>query len=172
MSANVPLPSRGLFAVPGRQWPMLSPPLSGPISADMGCLDQYRPTLASLADGRHLPILADIDRHWHMGRHRPISPDIGRRRATLPDLRIPVCGPNPPPCGPLAVFGRQWLMPPPVDYWLSLADNGRYCAPPSPCGHCLKGPIQLAHIGTDSGRCGNPGEIDPAEAHGYRYRPM
>ena len=58
------------------------------------------------------PSLADTCLYWptltDIGWHGPTSPDIGRCRATLPNLRSPARGPNPPP----------------VDRWLSLADNG------------------------------------------------
>ena len=32
--------------------------------------------------------------------------------------------------------------------------------------------ISLVHIGTEIGRCGDPGKIDPAETLRYRHRPM
>ena len=87
--------------------------------------------------------------------------------------------------------------PPPVDYWLSLADNGPYCATPSPCGHYLRGPIhtsvptsadvksyrggpRIRNIGTDIGRCVIlKGRAKPPQnrwttppQHRYRHWPM
>ena len=104
----------------------------------------------SLADGRHLPILADIDRHWlawaDIARHWPMSGDIAQSAQPCPWT-------EPTPCGPLAVFGRQWLMPPPCGLLVVLGRQWPILCPSLP--------LRTLSEGTD-----------PAGTHRYRHRPM
>ena len=160
-------------------------------------IGQYRPTLADIGRGdTSVPTLADelflgrpiqlahididIGRCAYPGRLHPARAHRYRHRPMCclflgRSYMLAHIGTNISRCvipGEMDLAGTHRYRHQPMSLSWKFRSCWNTSVPTSADVLSLTRPSQLAHIGTDIGRCANPGEMDPTGTHRYRHRPM